>query len=97
MISLLIFSLATRRLTHLIVDDEIARPSRDYLIEKYHSYWVNYLLTCPKCMSIWSAAILLACGRGSFGRMVLHTLALSEASILVDHALSLTEKPSLMN
>ncbi|QGF20250.1 hypothetical protein SEA_SIXAMA_71 [Gordonia phage Sixama] len=92
-----IYALATRRLAHLIVNDKITEPARDKIMDKADNYWVTYLLTCPRCMSIWAGIVVLLLGRQSFGRFVLNTLALSGASVLVDEILEEMQPPSLMN
>ncbi|QEM41545.1 hypothetical protein SEA_FORZA_76 [Gordonia phage Forza] len=97
MLKSLVFALATRRLTHLIVEDKITETARNRVLDNTSNYWINYLLTCTKCMSIWAAIAVLLLGRQSFGRAILNTLALSEASILVDETLGAMQPPSLMN
>ena len=88
---------AAHRLTNLIIDDEITRPIREKIMDKTANYWVIYLLTCPKCMSIWSAGAIIVLSRSSLGRGLLNTLAISDAVILAETLLEKLKPPSLMN
>ncbi len=55
MIILLKDSLATYRLTRLVVEDVIAAPVREKIFEKYppHDRSWSYVLTCSWCASVW--------------------------------------------
>lgn len=53
-IVLLVDALAVYRLTHLIVEDKIAQPIRDWAVRT--SDFSMELVTCPWCVSIWFAA-----------------------------------------
>jgi len=61
-----VYALAVARLTGLITADEISRPARDWVIANLPPYPVfipvEYLLTCPWCVSIWvgAATVLMA-------------------------------------
>lgn len=50
-------ALAVFRLTHLLTDDFIAKPIRDQLVRS--AYGVEFV-TCPWCVSIWMAAVVVA-------------------------------------
>ena len=54
---LLICGLATARVTRLIVQDEISAPLRRlaFRLDK-NSRHVGYIVTCPYCAGVWSAA-----------------------------------------
>lgn len=73
--------LAVNRITHLIVDDEITRPLREAVERRWPDSKLSYLVTCPKCVSVWAG---LAVSSGLVPRRVSWALALSAASLLVD-------------
>lgn len=73
--------LAVNRITHLIVDDEITKPIREAVARRWPDSKASYLITCPKCVSVWAG---LAVSSGRVPRPVLWALALSSASLLVD-------------
>lgn len=54
-LALLVDVAATYRLTRLLVEDEITKPIREKVWEKYDpaETKVGYWLTCPWCVSIW--------------------------------------------
>lgn len=72
-------AIAAKRLTDLIVDDEIARPARD-LIEARGGEWGEYVVACHRCVSVWAGfAVVLA------PAPLVNALAVSEAVInLID-------------
>lgn len=53
-IVLIASALAVYRLTHLIVEDKIAQPIRDWAVRA--SNFTMELVTCPWCVSIWFGA-----------------------------------------
>lgn len=64
---LVIDSLASYRLTKLIVDDELPRELREKLLDRLYekqdsvlAQKAAYFLTCPWCVSIYTAATVLA-------------------------------------
>ncbi|MGV1079732.1 MAG: DUF1360 domain-containing protein [Candidatus Nanopelagicales bacterium] len=85
---------ATTRLTILVTQDEIMAPVR-YRLEDaaagkpYGSpiERASYLITCPKCVSIWAGAALLAASTQPAGRALIRVLALSQAAIIAVDAL----------
>lgn len=91
--------LAVRRLTTLITEDKILEKQRDALWKKYppETTMLGFLVSCRKCSSVWAALVVLALDHWSFGRILVRTLALSEATILVDELLDRTQKPSMFN
>lgn len=58
-------ALATHRLTKLVIDDYITADIRDKAFEqlsklkKPYARKIEYLLTCPWCVSIWAAGFLI--------------------------------------
>jgi len=53
---------AVHRLIRLVIDDKITEPLRNWIFDKFgqpHNTW-TYLFTCPWCVSIWAAAVLVA-------------------------------------
>jgi hypothetical protein len=54
-ITLAVGALAVHRLTRLVVEDTIADPIRDRLIERAPNGRVAVFVTCPWCVSVWAA------------------------------------------
>jgi hypothetical protein len=85
----IVVALATERLTRLIVEDELTRPAREVV-----NTWakgapefsvkdrVAVLISCPACMSVWSAAAVLLASRFRAGRPLVNILAASAAALL---------------
>ncbi|QDK02612.1 hypothetical protein PP304_gp064 [Gordonia phage Phendrix] len=88
----LLYVLATKRLTRLVVEDEITRPIRESVEE---NYWLNYLVNCKKCTSVWAAAAVLILGHVLPGKFIICTLGISEAVLLADELLSKTSDDPL--
>lgn len=61
---LLAYSLATYRLTRLLLVDSLTEPLRERVWRRYppESSRLGYLLTCPWCASVWAASALLLLG-----------------------------------
>lgn len=59
MLTPFIKALATWRLTSLIVDDEVSRPLRELVARRWPGSKAAYLATCPRCVSVWAAAMVL--------------------------------------
>lgn len=56
LVLLLVFFLATYRLTRLVIEDEIFDTPRDWLYSKVRSGGkLEYLLGCEWCVSFWVA------------------------------------------
>lgn len=58
LISLGVATLATYRLTRLVVSDEITAPLREKVIDRFghpEDSKVSYLVTCPHCVSVYAA------------------------------------------
>lgn len=73
---------ATWRITRLITEDEIARPLREATTPGGR---VEYLLSCPYCVSVWAGA---AVASGAVPAKVRMALALSAGAIVVHEVLS---------
>lgn len=70
-------TLATVRLTRLVLDDEIARPAREAALQALIDLGerrpellpvtsrLEYLLSCPWCASVWAGAALFALRKAS--------------------------------
>lgn len=57
---LLVFLLATYRLTRLVIEDEIFDRPRDWIYRKVKPGGkLEYLLGCPWCLSFWVAIPLM--------------------------------------
>lgn len=72
--------LAARRLTRLIVEDEITAPIRESKhVEKHEK--LSYLLNCPYCVGVYTSGLIalssIVFPRGS--KLLRYALALAEA------------------
>lgn len=47
---------AAWRITKLITEDEIARPLREAVSERWPGSRVEYLVNCPACVSVYAGA-----------------------------------------
>ena len=57
LITLALITLATARVTRIIVNDKIAEPLRTAILNRNgHDGWWTYLAHCPWCMGWWIAA-----------------------------------------
>lgn len=77
---LLIDVAASKRLTRLIVKDEITRPLREHPeVEKHEK--LSYLLNCPYCVSIYTSAAVTVAGIvfPKASKPLIYALALAEA------------------
>jgi|SRR5882757_4830820 len=79
MIRLLTRCLATWRITELIVSDEITRPAREAVAKRWPGSKPAYLLTCPRCVSVWAAAAVLI-----LPEWICAVLGMSAATMLAD-------------
>lgn len=89
LINMLVSLLVTRRITSLIVDDEITSDIRDAWLARWNADTtkLGYLVTCRKCSSVWAGAatlLLLSLTKYRLVRVIVGALALSEASITID-------------
>lgn len=77
--------LAAARLTRLITEDKITEPIRDEIVGRAPSSRLAYLVTCPRCVSIWAGALVIATAHvpqvARPREAVVRMLALSEATI----------------
>jgi len=94
-------TLATYRLTRLVVEDELLSDLREW-VWKNHSpeeTKIGYFITCPHCVSVWAGGVVVAMAlgstppvgvvRGTVG-VLRNTLALSGAVSLVHEVLDRT-------
>ena len=65
--------LATLRLTRLAVEDEITRPIREKIEERWPDSQLNYLVGCEACSSVWAGLVVQV-----LPKPVLLALALSQ-------------------
>lgn len=87
----LISVLVARRLTSLITEDKLTEPARNaFLANHPTTTQLGYLVTCRKCVSVWSGLVtllLLPLAKYRVVRIVGGALAISEASITADRLL----------
>lgn len=83
-----LLSLATYRLTKLVIEDELTAPLRNKIFEKFppSSTKIGYLFTCPWCVSIWAGAGLIALEKSSpvLGEVSQKVLAVSAVTGMLD-------------
>jgi uncharacterized membrane protein len=77
----LILSLATARLTQLVVDDEITEPIRERAGAKFPV--VDEIVNCHACTSIWAGAGILVAEQTGVGRFLVRVFALSQAALAI--------------
>jgi len=61
LVELVVYGLATYRLSRLVTRDEVFSKPRNWLWKKFppESTQVGYLLTCMWCVSVWSASLFV--------------------------------------
>lgn len=61
----LLDTLATFRITRLVVDDRITQPLRERVWQQHppEQGGVGFLISCPYCTSVWAAAGVVAMRR----------------------------------
>lgn len=74
-------SLATARLTQLVVDDEITEPIREHAGAKFPV--LDEIVNCHACTSVWAGAGILVAEQTGVGRFLVRVLALSQAALAV--------------
>ena len=99
-ISFVIAILSTYRLAVIVTQDEITRPLRERVmqIDGRTGYWLNYLLNCTFCASVWCGWLvvtMLILG-GLPGLMFTGGLATSAAAILIGQLMSRIMNPGGM-
>lgn len=75
-----ITALATYRLSKLVMQDVITEDLRDKYWDKFpRNTKMGYLLTCPWCVSIWTAGAIVGAKKVSpaLGELLANTLAAS--------------------
>lgn len=73
--------IACIRLTDLVVDDEVTRPVREWVGERWLGGRLAFLLSCKRCTSVWAAAVVTLLPRRAYT-----VLALSQATIWANDA-----------
>lgn len=73
--------LAVDRLVQLVVDDEISRPAREWVGNRWPGSKFAYLITCKACVSVWAGLVV---STGKVPRWVLSALAASDVVLLID-------------
>lgn len=73
--------LAVDRIARLIVEDEITRPIREAISERWPDSKMSYLVSCKACVSVWGG---LAVCSGKMPRPVIYALAASATVLLID-------------
>lgn len=76
---LVLDAVAVRRVTRLIVDDELTRPLREAAGRR--SPLLGYLVSCRSCSSVWSAFVVAV-----LPRPLRRVLAMSELAIMLASA-----------
>lgn len=91
--------LAVRRLTQLVVEDELTAPMRERVAAWGDAHpqgsvqdRLSYLVTCSACTSVWAAAGVLAAGRVPAGRVLVRVLAASAAALAVQAVVERVER-----
>lgn len=78
-------ALVVWRLTEIVTSDEVSRPFREWVTRRWPDSKAAYLVSCPRCVSVWAAAAALL-----LPEWLCTVLALSSASMLInevrDHA-----------
>ena len=93
MLNSVIDALATHRLTKLVVDDEIARPIREKIFDKFgepSESKLSFAITCPWCTSMWVGLGVVAAGTiaPKAWRPLAYALALSSVTGLIEENLT---------
>lgn len=86
LITLALYVLATARLTRLIMEDEIARTPRKWILRRAAKDSLRrYLFTCAWCLSIWSpfAAAYVLVPHHPVALVVAATLAFSWLAVML--------------
>jgi Protein of unknown function (DUF1360) len=99
----LILSLATARLTQLVVEDEITEPIRNAVDTAWRNtpddtlpdrIWatLNEIINCGACTSVWAGAGILVAEQTGMGRFLVRVLALSQAALAVKAVIERIER-----
>lgn len=80
-LELLIMSLATYRLTRILVFDKIFKLMRDFIRSRARLrifYVIREIITCPWCAGVWVAPVIVALYYlVPYGRLLVYLLAIS--------------------
>ena len=84
--------LATKRLTTIIVEDEITKDLRLRIWKRFppETSKIGYVFTCTRCTSVWAgfAIFMLLQYFGVFGRAIVSALAFSESFLILEKVAS---------
>lgn len=96
-IELVVLALATYRLTRLIYKDDIADPIRlriegeqfnsDHPKRAAVAEWLHLLITCPYCVGVWAAGVLILLLAVPFVNFFVYLLAVAGAASLIQEVL----------
>lgn len=94
---LIVDTLATHRITRLVIDDKITEDFREKVFEKTppSENKFAYFLTCPHCVSVWAAAgvtimrLTSQTGGSRRSRVFTSTVAVLRYTLAVSGAISL--------
>lgn len=83
-----VIALATKRLTQLVVEDDITTPLRR-AVDNWSSgepegsfkERISYLVSCEACVSVWAAGAVLLAGLTAPGRAANKVLAGSQSAL----------------
>lgn len=84
-------TLASYRLTRLVVEDEILSDVRQWVWDSHppEETKIGYFITCPFCVSVWAAGLVALTGRAQYGPLatIRNALAMSGAVSLIQESL----------
>ena len=91
---LVIISIASYRLTRLLIYDKVLNFFRDYFVKREHKSGLlnstKYFLTCPWCAGIWmTLVILILFFIAPYGKFLVYILAISGIASFLHIGISL--------
>ena len=91
---LIIISLASYRLTRLLIYDKVLNFFRDYFTKREHKSGLlnstKYFLTCPWCAGIWMTLVILVLFLvAPYGKFLVYILAISGIASFLHIGISL--------
>lgn len=82
LLELIVDAAATTRVTRLVVDDEISRSFRDWVLERTgDDSSLTYLVNCPYCVSVWAGAAVYLAPRWVKVPLALSALAIGARTV----------------
>lgn len=91
MLDLIVDALAAWRLTHLVVEDELTAPLRDWVSERWPERKPAYLIRCPWCVGIWAGLTVAALSGSRPGRWLCRALAVGGCAPVIEAAVGLLD------